>query len=80
MWFSGTAASVSQSGEFLRLERNRESNAAYLRFFATQPGEVDSSVAVNHPSSEVALVVDFASDGRVLGIEFLNAAAQLPER
>ncbi|MFE0019852.1 DUF2283 domain-containing protein [Amycolatopsis sp. NPDC059021] len=60
------------------MTRDQEVNAAYLRF-PGEPSGVTQSVPVEYPPGETALVIDFASDGRVIGIEFLNAATQLPE-
>jgi uncharacterized protein YuzE len=50
-------------------------NAAYLTL--TQ-GEVAESRPVTNTSGNVELVVDVAADGRIVGIEFLDAARQLP--
>lgn len=50
-------------------------NAAYL---ALTRGEVAESLPVTNRSGDVLLVVDVAADGRVIGIEFLDAARQLP--
>ncbi len=50
-------------------------NAAYLTLAR---GEVAESRPVPNRSGDVDLVVDVAADGRVLGVEFLDAARQLP--
>jgi uncharacterized protein YuzE len=43
-------------------------------------GDVAESLPVTNRSGDVELVVDVAAHGKVLGIEFLDAARQLPGR
>lgn len=50
-------------------------NAAYL---ALSRGVVAESLPVTSRSGDVELVVDVAADGRIVGIEFLDAGWQLP--
>jgi uncharacterized protein YuzE len=52
-------------------------NAAYLKL---TEGEFAESLPVADRSGHVALVVDVDADGQVLGIEFLDAARQVPGR
>jgi uncharacterized protein YuzE len=60
------------------LKYDPAANAAYLTLAQRADSDVAESVPVGRRTGEVELVIDMASDGRVLGIEFLNASRQLP--
>lgn len=61
----------------MELKYDRSVNAAYLVLGLRAEGDVAESIPVTCQAGDVDLVVDLASDGRVLGIEFLNASRQL---
>jgi uncharacterized protein YuzE len=62
----------------MEIKYDRSVNAAYLVLAPRTDGDVAESIPVANQAGEIGLVVDMASDGRVLGIEFLNASRQLP--
>ena len=53
-------------------------NAAYLYLREIAPGEIEFSQEVEIEEVEGTINVDFDAEGRLIGIEFLNARAQLP--
>ncbi|MHA6629178.1 DUF2283 domain-containing protein [Pseudonocardia sichuanensis] len=62
----------------MELTYDPSANAAYLALGPRAEGDVAESIPVTSRAGDVGLVVDLASDGRVLGIEFLDASRQLP--
>jgi uncharacterized protein YuzE len=64
----------------LRISLDPEADAAYLALSPDRAGNIEESVPVRDRAGAIALVVDLSSDGRVLGIEFLNASRRLPDQ
>jgi uncharacterized protein YuzE len=62
------------------VEWDKEANAAYLAFRPIAAGEATEQVTAKNRDGEIVAVLDFAENGELLGIELLDAAAQLPGR
>lgn len=65
--------------KYPRVTRDAASNTAYVAFKHIGDGEATETVQVEDKSGNVILLIDFSSQGQVLGIEFLDARKQLPE-
>ncbi len=61
-----------------KIRRDESVNAAYLALRPVGEGGVAKSVPVESKDGSVLMVIDFSVEGHVLGIEFLDAATQLP--
>lgn len=65
--------------EYPRMTRNYAANTAYVAFKEIGDGEAVDSVPVEDKRGNIFLVIDLSVGGQVLGLEFLNAKAHLPE-
>jgi uncharacterized protein YuzE len=57
----------------MRIEIDRESDAAYIYFKEISKGEVVRTISLND-----SINIDLDSEGRTLGIEILDASKNLP--
>ena len=57
----------------MRIEYDREADAAYLYFKEISEGEVVQTISLND-----SVNIDLDKDGRTLGIEILDASKNLP--
>jgi uncharacterized protein YuzE len=57
-----------------------EAGMAYLRVIEKEPGASKRQVVLSDDELPGMLVVDLDADGRIIGFEFLDAAASLPLR
>lgn len=62
-----------------RVTRDLSTNTAYVAFKFIGAGEAAERVPVKDKGGDEILVIDISSQGQILGIELLNAEAQLPE-
>jgi uncharacterized protein YuzE len=64
----------------MRFSYDDEADIAYLRFFdlPERAEGASDSVAVESPASRGGIVLDFNLEGHLVGIEVMNARAQLP--
>lgn len=60
------------------MTRDLTANTAYIAFKPIGEGEAVETVAVEDKVGNVIIVIDFSSQGQVLGIEFLDAESHLP--
>ena len=65
----------------MRVTYDRSIDAAYIYLREIEPGGVRESVDIDAPDGVAAgsVVLDFDRDGRLVGIEVLNAERALPE-
>ncbi|MGE0502677.1 MAG: DUF2283 domain-containing protein [Rhizobiaceae bacterium] len=70
VYYQHTLTEVRESLMPVKLEYDPVANAAYIRF-SSQPVEESEEVSEG-------IVLDFDSDGRVVGMEFLAARDHLP--
>lgn len=59
----------------MRLEYDKEADAAYVYFKDISPGEVAKTISLDGN-----LNVDLDIDGRILGLEILSASRMLPKQ
>jgi uncharacterized protein YuzE len=60
----------------VRIEHDPVTNQAYLHLVEIGPGQAVTQVPVFE--KEIHLVLDLDAEGRLIGIDLLNAAASLP--
>ena len=63
----------------MRVEFDRSSNAAYIYLKSIGQGEAVRQHEVDDPDTRGMIVLDFDKDGRLIGIEVLDATRALPE-
>ncbi|MEK6760418.1 MAG: DUF2283 domain-containing protein [Nanoarchaeota archaeon] len=57
----------------MKIEMDKESDAAYIYFKDISPGEVAKTISLND-----SINVDLDEDGKTIGIEILDASKNLP--
>ncbi|MBM3234448.1 DUF2283 domain-containing protein [Candidatus Pacearchaeota archaeon] len=57
----------------MRIEFDKDIDAAFVYFKEISPGEVKKTISLND-----SLNIDLDSEGRILGIEILNASKNMP--
>ncbi len=57
----------------MKIDFDKQANAAYLCLKEIQPGEVKKTISLNE-----SINLDLDLNGKILGIEVLNATKQLP--
>ena len=57
----------------MKIEIDKESDAAYIYFKDISPGEVAKTISLND-----SINVDLDEDGKTIGIEILDASKNLP--
>jgi uncharacterized protein YuzE len=62
----------------VRITFDRSSNAAYIYLREIGPGEAARQHHVDEPHTRGTIVLDFDDDGRLIGIEVLDATRALP--
>jgi uncharacterized protein YuzE len=63
----------------VKLTYDARADAAYVYLDDIRPGEVRRAYVCDEAIVEGTIVLDFGADGRLLGIEVLDAAARLPK-
>ena len=58
----------------MKIEYDKESDAAYIYFKEITPGEVVQTISLNE-----SVNIDLGKDGKTLGIEILDASRNLPK-
>ena len=58
----------------MRIEVDNEADAGYIYFKEISPGEVKKTISLND-----SINIDLDSEGRMLGIEVLEASKNLPK-
>lgn len=56
----------------MRLKHDKENDALYLR--------LDEEKIIESEEVQPGIVLDFNSDGKVVGVEFLNISQRVPEK
>jgi uncharacterized protein YuzE len=57
----------------MRIEMDKEADAAYIYFKEISPGEVAKTISLND-----SINIDLDSNGKTIGIEILDASENLP--
>lgn len=63
--------------KLLEIDLEVSDDKAYIKFCEIKPGDSVRQLSVNTPNGLV--ILDLNQEGKVIGIEFLNALALLPE-
>lgn len=68
-----------EDGGDMRFSVDAAANAAYISLLPSRDRPVSNSVEIDAPDLKGSLVLDFDADGRLVGIEILNASEVLPD-
>jgi uncharacterized protein YuzE len=63
----------------VRIEFDREANAAYIYLKDIASGEATRQHVVDEPHTRGMIVLDFDKKGRLIGVEVLDATRALPQ-
>lgn len=64
--------------DYPQVSRDRETNTAYLHFGEIGAEQAVLQLPVMGRDEDPVAILDFSVDGELLGVELLNAEAQLP--